>query len=131
MPDATIRAYADDLAMVLPALENSLSELETIFEEYEKLSGLRLRHGKSILVPLFHGKIEHVRAIVTHCAPTWGDFSIQFFAKYLGYVMGPERANLSWNAPFKKFEERSRAWSAIDFGMHFAIQASKHICFLF
>ena len=99
MPDATIRAYADDLAMVLPALENSLSDFETIFEEYEKLSGLRLHHGKSILIHLFHVKIEDVRDIVARCAPTWGDFSIQFLAKYLGYVMDPEREFVMERAP--------------------------------
>ena len=44
-PDTTRRAYADDLAMVLPRGVACAAGLEQAFSEYAALSGLRLGHS--------------------------------------------------------------------------------------
>ena len=122
-PTACIRAYADDLAMVLPDFSAVLGQLETTFEEYERLAGLRLHHGKSVLVPLFAAPLERIRETMAAAAPSWGDFSISLAAKYLGIVMGPGRGEQSWEKPIRKFLDRSRAWGAMGGGMHLNIRA--------
>ena len=53
LPNARIRAHADDLAVVLPASAGAAQILEPIFEEYARVSGLRLHHGKSHWIPLY------------------------------------------------------------------------------
>ena len=47
LPRALVRAYADDLAVVLPAGVYAAETLEPMFEEYARVSGLKLHHGKS------------------------------------------------------------------------------------
>ena len=123
LPEATVRAYADDLAMVIPNYQERLPALELIFEEYERLSGLKLHHGKSVIVPLFKTLIDEFRENVHSCAPSWADFSIQFRAKYLGFYLGPDRADVSWEKPFKKFLERAKVWGCIGGGMLISIVA--------
>ena len=51
-PDATLRAWADDLAMVLPGAMAKLSALHQFFDEFFRLSGLRLNVPKTVVVPL-------------------------------------------------------------------------------
>ena len=52
LPAALIRAYADDIALMLGRGPLDCGLLEVIFAEYAHVSCLRLHHGKSIIVPL-------------------------------------------------------------------------------
>ena len=52
VPHAVLRAYADDLAMVLRRGCLELQILETLFTEYWSISRLGLHHGKSVWVAL-------------------------------------------------------------------------------
>ena len=51
LPTATTRAYADDTAIVIRNIQEDLPVLETIFKEYEELTGLKLNLKKTALVP--------------------------------------------------------------------------------
>ena len=44
LPNALMRACADDLAVALPAGAGAAQILEPMFEEYARVSGLRLHH---------------------------------------------------------------------------------------
>ena len=111
VPASRRRAYADDLAMVVNDLESAAPLLERIFEEYEALSGLRLHHGKTIVVPLRPDAVDDIRRLLMWVAPTLADFSIQYHAKYLGFVLGPERGTRSWSKALQKYVDRAHVWN--------------------
>ena len=125
LPDAVLRAYADDLAIVLADAPHAAPVLEVVFEEYAELSGLRLHHGKSVWVPLQCDPQEVTRRLLELHAPTWADFTIAFSAKYLGFYLGPAKHHLAWDKPIEKFLERALAWGGIGGGAFLCIQAYK------
>ena len=60
---------------------------------------------------------------------TWSDFSIKEYAKYLGFVVGLERKELSWVTPLDKFMARARTWRAIGGGLFLTILAYRTYIF--
>ena len=68
-PDATLRAWADDLAMVLPMGANRLSKLQAFFDEFALVSGLQLNLPKTVIIPLDPFNEPAVRAEVAQGAP--------------------------------------------------------------
>ena len=53
LPDATVRAYADDLALVAARALSRLPLLHQLFDDCGRISGLRLNFKKTVIVPLF------------------------------------------------------------------------------
>ena len=51
-PDAFVRAYADDTALVLKDFWGSAPALVDVFDTFERISGLRLNTAKSFVIPL-------------------------------------------------------------------------------
>ena len=51
IPAGTLRAYADDTALVDPMLMQHLGLLERVFSEYARVSGLELNVSKIVLAP--------------------------------------------------------------------------------
>ena len=134
-PLVTLRAYADDIAVVLP---NALSEariLERIFSEYRAISGLRLHHGKTVWVPLTLQSESDIRHDIQQHIRNWSDFSIQFHATYLGFCLGPAREERSWDKAFAKFRERAKLWQRVGCGpfqtiLAYRIYIMPLLCFL-
>ena len=116
-PRSLLRAYADDIAMVIRDATLELNTLETIFFEYGRLSGLRLHQGKSVYIPLSIKNIEDARRDILAHAPSWSNFSVTRRAIYLGFMLGPERGDASWDKAFGKMIERSKIWRDIGGGM--------------
>ena len=50
--DCTLRAYADDTALVHKNIWSVVGKLQDIFYEHERISGLALNIRKAVLVPL-------------------------------------------------------------------------------
>ena len=102
-PDACIRAYADDLAIVLPNGIASCSLLEDLFHGYATISGLKLNIDKTVCIPLFHFQVERLREQRSMAAPTWAGMLVKDTAKYLGMYIGPGRGQSSWKTPLEKY----------------------------
>ena len=111
--------------MILPRGVEDAPILEHAFDEYERIAGLRLHRGKTVWVPLSLDPLDQVRARLHAAAPTWGEFAIRRHATYLGFVVGPERGELSWNKPLEKFLSRARVWRDIGRGMFYTIMAHR------
>ena len=122
-PNAILRSWADDLAMVLPDGFRMLARLQDIFVDFERVSGLGLNIPKTVLVPLDPYDELEVRRIVARQAPGWGWLGIAKAAKYLGVYVGPGREQLSWQAPMAKYLERARLWSTMGLGVMLTMQA--------
>ena len=121
-PGSLVRAYADDIAVVLRRLLEA-RQLEDIFAEYSLVSGLRLHSAKSIIVPLSIRSPDDIRTMISSAAPTWGSLTIKDNAKYLGYVLGPGRGEQAWTGVLRKMHERARIWRGVGAGMMVSLQA--------
>ena len=86
LPSTLIRAYADDIALVLKSGIENLKRLEHMFQEYYLLSGLCIHHVKTVLVPLAPNCLDHIKTLVALEAPTWTDMKVKYHADYLGFV---------------------------------------------
>ena len=50
--DSTIRAFADDVVMILADAPRSMAKAFHIYKEFAHFSGLRLNHAKTVVIPL-------------------------------------------------------------------------------
>ena len=55
-PGSIVRAFADDIAIVVPDVDAALPILAGIFQDLELLAGLALNRPKCVLIPLW---IDH------------------------------------------------------------------------
>ena len=53
LPSALVRAYADDLVILVERALAQLPTLHRLFDDYARISGLRLNFRKTVFVPLF------------------------------------------------------------------------------
>ena len=123
IPGCTLRAYADDTALVHQNIWSVIGKLEEIFDEYERISGLALNAHKTVLVPLAPYVPEQVRAKLQQHAPLWSAFDIASKAKYLGFIVGPGRGSLSWTSPSRKYMDRANLWAKLGLGLLHTINA--------
>lgn len=117
------RAYADDTAVILRDGLPSVGALARVFDEFAKISGMRLNFSKTVVVPLFVVDSEALRADLATVAPAWGQMCIADHARYLGFEVGPGRGELSWSAPLRKYRERVDIWRSIGAGLRLTIAA--------
>ena len=129
VPSALIRAYADDIAIVLRRCQDNIGTLEHIFYEYGVISGLRLNHGKCVWIPLALKSEEESRQELVDFAPSWSCFAIEGHATYLGFAVGPTRGQHSWDKALQKMLDRARVWRAIGGGMLISINAYRMYIF--
>ena len=110
-PNATIKAFADDLGGVFPSLRN-ITLLENTFKEFAQISGLHLKPAKSKILPLGREptceNLDEVRATVRLLAPAWGSIGVATAGEYLGFQVGQTGGTLaSWVKPARKYAERA------------------------
>ena len=117
LPDATIRAYADDLAVVLRTGQSAFPLLITIFEEYALIAGLQLNMPKTVLVPLRPVDLAAFGEDFKNLHPAWRNIHIEFKAKYLGFYLGPERGHTTYDKPLAKYRQRAKDWGAAAGGL--------------
>lgn len=122
-PTASLRAYADDLAMVIPEGVQAFGRLEATFTEYALLSGLELNIKKTCVVPLYEVGATSLSLQISGLAPSWSGLQITYAAKYLGFYLGPGRGQLTWQGPLKKFRERVEMWAKHGLGPHYTLAA--------
>ncbi len=129
VPEALTRAWADDLAMVLPHGFERLRTLQGFFTDFAAVSGLHLNTEKTVMAPLWEFVEPDVRSRVQTLAPLWGGIEITDHAKYLGLFVGPGKGELSWVGPFKKFQDRAAQWGKLGLGMLLTLQAYQvYVC---
>ena len=128
-PTSSRRAWADDLAMVIPNAMQHLPALYMFFSDFASISGLHLNIPKTVLVPLAPFDEQAVREEVRATTQAWGNIVIASTAKYLGFYVGPGREGLSWEAPLQKYLKRARLWGKLGVGAYLSMDAYKiYIC---
>ena len=110
LEDTFIRAYADDTVIVVKDMGKNISKLEELFQEFELISGLKLNMKKSIIIPLCSKGIEWCTTKMNTMTTLWKDMPLQYHAKYLGFMLGPQKNELSWKKTLLKFKSRALMW---------------------
>ena len=122
-PDSLVRAYADDLTVVLPAGLRKLPELQVIFAEYAMVSGLHLNLPKTVLIPLFHTDTAALTEQMAQACPGWAGVRVAFHAKYLGFYLGPGRGHHAYADPLRIYSERASGWGSAGVGLLYTLTA--------
>jgi len=122
-PAATSRAWADDLAMVVPDTLHSLPMLFSIFHDFALISGLFINIAKTVMVPLYPYDLLQLRASIHQLTPAWGAIGISGLTKYLGFMLGPEKRLESYTKPLAKYKERASQWGRQGLGLHLSLRA--------
>lgn len=129
--DNSICAFADDTAVTVENMEEALPKLHQLFNEYEAVSGLALNADKTVLIPLW-GKTsiakEDAYDTLLKVCPAWKDFQVTGAGKYLGFWIGPDRHDISWQSPFKKFRTRTKTWAGQRLGIPCNTMVYKTFC---
>jgi exonuclease III len=114
---ATIRAYADDIAIVVPDLHKALPMLAETFAQYASFSGLELNMHKTYLIPLGDDKWKDTEKLISDTWPSWVGIKVGGHATYLGFVLGPTAGETSWVKALRKFRERAAQWGQLGLSM--------------
>ena len=123
LPTGTFRAYADDLAAVLEDLPRALPTLIKLFQDFAKASGLQLNFRKVVVVPLGDVPVEEVSRTLLRPSPGWSAVECRGWAKYLGFVLGPTRAERTWDQACSKALQRAKLWNSVGLGLLWSMLA--------
>ena len=88
--------------------------------DLECAANLRLNASKCQCIPLCDASPEDMRERLRLGSPGWERMSVQGHGKYLGFVVGPEAGDQSWDAPMAKVGDKMKAWSWAEMGLFYA-----------
>ena len=117
LPDATIRAYADDLAVVLRTGQSAFPLLITMFEEYALVAGQHFNMPKTVLVPLRPVDLAAFREDFRNLRPAWGNIKVGFKAYIPWVYFGPEQGHTTYDKPLAKYRQRAKDFGAAGGGL--------------
>jgi len=121
VPDATLRAYADDIALVSSKVREDAGLIMGIFNQFGAISGLHLNLAKVFVVPLGDARYEEIKRDMELATPSWGRCAYRGFAEYLGFFLGPDKQDRSWRKAVKKYEDRAKGWRDAGVGLYYTI----------
>ena len=79
--------------------------------------------GENVYDPLTVGDPERHRARLIRTVPEWAPIQLKHSAKYLGFILGPERGELSFGPAVQKFRRRTLQWQAAAGGSNLSLMA--------
>jgi exonuclease III len=121
IPGVMPRMYADDTAVVVKDMACHLPLLYTIFQDLEAAANLNLNLKKCVLIPLGDRPLEGIPQALASICPRWVEMKPGHYGTYLGFAVGPGKANHSWTTPLRKAWEKMLLWDWGRLGLFFAI----------
>ena len=128
MPDILVRAFADDTAVVTPDFEKHAPLIMQVFNDFAKISSLHLNLHKTVLIPLWESCVSSVKDWLRASLPDWSDIEVAWGARYLGFIIGPDRGEKSWDKASRRFCQRVLSWSQLHVGMYLNAQIYRALC---
>jgi hypothetical protein len=119
-PDATIRAFADDTAMVLQDAWESVARISRWFVEFGAISGLELNLPKTVMTPLWEASTVDVQEKLQGICPAWTGLEVAGSGRYLGFVEGPAKEDNSWAKAKDQFLQRACLWGSQGLGLQYS-----------
>ena len=105
-PTDCLRAYADDIAILLHDVVCQLEFLHDAFVKIEAATCLALNKRKCVMLPCWKWEHAQALAILQEDAPNWTEFRVDWKAIYLGFGVGINGYNESWVKPITKLIAR-------------------------
>ena len=103
------RICADDIGSALRSL-HSIKIHACIFSVAARACGLHLKHVKCVIIisgcVLTQELVQAIRSWLRVHVPEFAEFAIATSGKYLGWFLGNESVQLSFQGPFEKFNSR-------------------------
>ena len=118
-PDAIIRAFADDTAMVTPDFWKHAPKTQQIFDQYERLSGLALNMHKCVVIPIHICELQDFKTRLRDDIQRWATMTVASSGRYLGFQVGPGKGDATWNKPVAKFLQRVTDWCGLPLGLQY------------
>lgn len=138
-PGATIRAYADGIALVTRPVKRHAKSIMDIFSEYERASGLGLNIKNVVVVPLWLPRqrkptpgwagpllppVGAAREVVAELDPRWRRaIFFTWSATYLGFDIGSEAREKMLTKALTKYNDRVELWAKAGLGLHCTVLA--------
>ena len=98
--DTTIRAFADDVGMILADATRDLAPALHIYEQFACFSGLKLNLAKTVVIPLWQQEGESTpQDLLAQACPRCKEMSFSSHGTYLGFSVGPDRESHIWERP--------------------------------
>lgn len=119
---SSVKAFADDTAVVFRSLKEDLPKLHNIFNRLARASNLRLNMKKCVLIPLGDRGPNAVKAYLERSGSPWFGTSVCTHGRYLGFEIGPGRETLSWAKPMQKARTRVGMWEWSRLGLFYSTQ---------
>ena len=116
-----LTAFADDIAVVVRDLWRTGPRIADLFETFARISNLRLRPAKCVLIPLWKCQAASLNRLLIETLPVWRGFKVAFAGKYLGMWIGPDAGDKSWIHCAAKYESRCRYIKNLGLGMWMTI----------
>ena len=123
IPEGHVRAFADDIGLVVEDWVRDGSVVKEVFDEFARMSGLDLNIPKTVLVPLWPEGITEAPGLLRRHCPGWENLKVSGVGTYLGFKSGPDKGDSSWTAPTSKFTSRVRKWEDVNAGAQYATLA--------
>ena len=123
LPTATVKAFADDIAVVVPDIDEALPILHNIFQELAQIAGLRLNKNKCVLIPLWPSSPAQVQRELVATYPEWAQVQVAYSGTYLGVQVGPESCEGFWDKALQKYTRRATDWGKIRVGLQYSTLA--------
>ena len=123
IPGSVVKAFADDIAIVVEDVGSALPILEHIFQDLERMAGLFLNRPKCVLIPLWASTCEQVSRELAAGYSSWANISVSYSGKYLGVQIGPESTSTFWDQAVAKYLDRAKQWGSMGLGLFFAATA--------
>jgi len=127
--NGVIRAFADDIGMVVEDFFRDGRIAQTVFTEFATMSGLELNLPKTVAIPLWPKGTSDIQRMIAQGDFFWDHIHISNTGKYLGFSSGPGKGTSSWDAPTLKYLGRTRRWQEIGAGTQFATLAYNTFAF--
>ena len=85
-PDALVRAFADNTAMVVDDLFAHAGAIGAAFREFGVISCMVLNLPKTVVVPLWPQPLDEVREEIDQTLPEWKGIQVASASRYLGFM---------------------------------------------
>ena len=103
-----LSAFADDIGVAVGDIISALSVLVPILGPIEAATCLKLNWEKTHTVNFSKFSIFKLKKQIEEAVPLALGAEICYYARYLGFLVGPRAREHAWEAPCRKLLERAR-----------------------
>ena len=118
-----LSAFADDIGISVGDIIRALLVLVPILGPIEAATCLKLTWKKTCIVNFSKFSVFQLKKQIEEAVPLALGAEICYFARYLGFLVGPTASEHAWKAPCRKLLERARHIRTLGLSLNEAVLA--------